>query len=50
MKELEYVNKDYLIEKGFGKEEARIVINKARKLMEKDKMYVPFTRPLLATK
>lgn len=45
---MEYVTKDYLLEKGFGKEESRQIMLKARKLMKKEKMYVPFTRPYLA--
>ena len=45
---MEYVTKDYLLEKGFSKEESRQIMLKARKLMKKEKMYVPFTRTYLA--
>ena len=45
---MEYVTKDYLLEKGFGKEESRQIMLRARILMKKEKLYVPFTRPYLA--
>ena len=44
---MEYVTKDYILEKGFSKEESRQIMLKARDLMKKEKMYVPFTRPYL---
>lgn len=45
---MEYVTKDYLLDKGFSKEESRQIMLKARTLMKKEKLYVPFTRPYLA--
>lgn len=45
---MEYVTKNYLLDKGFSKEESRQIMLKARILMKKEKLYVPFTRPYLA--
>ena len=47
---MEYVNYEYLTDKGFSVNEARKIINMARAIMEKEKYYVPFTRPKLANK
>lgn len=45
---MEYVTKEYIMQKGIGKEEARQIMLKARALMKKEKMYIPFSRPYLA--
>lgn len=47
---MNYVSAQYLVEKGFSKEESRKLINKARTIMELEKYYIPFTRPKLALK
>lgn len=47
---MDYITSQYLIDKGFSKEESRKLINKARTVMELEKYYVPKTRPRLALK
>ena len=47
---MDYITSQYLIDKGFSKEESRKLINKARTIMELEKYYVPKTKPRLALK